>query len=93
MRGIILGDKGGSWKMGVLAGAAALKIFDSLLSTRIWLFPRDGNGDAGAGFKSASVSNRAALAAFSADELLGMSMSCGKKSTVRAICSALVFVT
>ena len=74
-------------------GAAALKISDSLRSVRICSFPRDRNEDAGTGFKYASVSNCAASAVVSADELLGMSISCGKSSTVRAIRSALVFVT
>ena len=93
MRGITLGDSVGSWRMGVSIGAAALKISASLWSVRICSSPRDGNGDAGDGFMSVLVSNRAASAALSADESLGISMSCGKKSTVRAIRSALVFVT
>ena len=93
MRVITLGDGVGPWSMGVSIGAAALKIFASLRSAHICSFPRDENGDAGAGFMSALVSNRAASAALLADELRGISMSCGKDSTVRAIRSDLVLVT
>ena len=78
MRGITLGDGVGSWSMGVSVGAAALKISAFLRSACIYSLPRDGNGDAGAEFMSASVSNHAASAALSADELRGISMSCGK---------------
>ena len=74
-------------------GAAALKISASLLSARICSSPSDGNGDAGAGFISVLVSNRATSAALSADKLLGISMLCGKNSIVCAIRFALVFVT
>ena len=42
MRGIILGDNGGSSRIGVLVGAAALNISDNLRSARIWSLPSDG---------------------------------------------------
>ena len=93
MRGIALGDNGGSSRIGVSVGAAALKISDSFRSACIWSLPSDGNGNAGDRCRSASVRNLAASAALLADDLLGMHMSCGKNSTVRAIRSALVFVT
>ena len=56
--------------MGVTIGAAALKISASLRSARICSFPRDGNRDAGAGFMSALVSNRAASAVLLANDIV-----------------------
>ena len=70
-----------------------VKSSESCCSACIWASPNVLNGDTGAGLRSALANMLAALAALSVDEVAGMSMSCGKKSTVRAIHSALVFVT
>ena len=78
MRGNTLGDGVGSQSFGISAGAAALKISAILRSAHICSFSRDGKGEAGAGFMSASVSNLADSAALSPEELCGISMSCGK---------------
>ena len=66
---------------------------ESCWSARIWAFPSVLKGNAGAGLSSASTNILAALVALLASEVAGILMSCRKNSTVRAIRSALVFVT
>ena len=78
---------------GVCSGRAHENSSESWRRARIWAFPNVLKGDAGVGLSSASANILAALVALSADDVVGMSMSCGKNSTVRAIRSALVFVT
>ena len=85
--GVIGGNSG--WA----AGMVALKRSASWWIVRICAFPNERKGDAGAGLSSASASILAASAALSAEEVVGMMVLCGKKSTVRKMRSDLVFIT
>ena len=75
------------------SGMVALKRADNYRKTRIWSSPRARKGNTCAGLRNASVSILAASAALSIDDAVGISISWGKNSTVRAIYSDLVFVT
>ena len=76
----------------VVSDVVMEKMSESWRSARICSLPNVWKGAAGAGLRRASARIRAASEALSAEELLGMSMSCGKNSTVREIRSALVCV-
>ena len=58
----------------------------------IFSLPNERKGDVGVECNSASASILAASAEMFVDEVVGMLMSCGKNSTVRAMRSACVFV-
>ena len=81
-----------SVRCGVSVVVATEKSLERRRMAFSWSSPSVSNGDAGAGSRSASTSILAASAALLDAELLGILMSCGKNSTVRAIRSALVFV-
>ncbi len=68
-------------------------IWDRAFKAARLVGPRMANGDAGAGLSRASVRAWAASVAASAEEVLGMGHSCGKKDTVLAMRSALVLGT
>ena len=78
---------------GWVARMAALKRSASWRMARICAFPTERKGDAGAGLSSSSTSILVASAALSVEEVAGMMVLCRKKSSVRTMRSALVFVT
>ena len=78
---------------GWLARMAALKRFGSWRMARICAFSNERKGDTGGGLSCTSASVLATLAALSAEKVASMIVLCGKKSAVRTMHSALVFVT
>ena len=68
-------------------------ICDNWWIAAIWSSPMLEYGDGGAGFCSAFASSSAAIVAFSADDLKGRGVLCGKNSTQSESRSPLVLVT
>ena len=68
---------------GGVGEVATSNIMAKCLIAAIYSVPNTGNGEAGDGFSSAAVSLRAASVAALADEVAGITASCGKNSTER----------
>ena len=79
---LTLGDGEGICDGGLSFMVACWKMSVSCFSATSWALPIVAKGAAGAGFRSALVSSLAAMVALSAEDMRGMRMSAGKKSTV-----------
>ena len=84
------GDVTGATGDSGVGEVVTLKMAASCFIAAICSVPKAGNGDAGDGLSSAAVSSRAASVAASAEEVVGMGVLWGKKSTEREILSARV---
>ena len=74
------------------AGVALMKMFANIFSADIHSPHGEANRADSEGCFSTWTNSVAATAAVSAEVRFGISQSCGKKSTVRAICSIRVFI-
>ena len=81
-----------SWACWV-AGVEFINIFANIFSTDIFSPPGEPNRVEGEGLVSARTNSVATTLATSAEDRFRISQLCGKNLTVRAIRSALVFVT